>query len=231
MNSRYALPALFVGVMLCGVLTVRAWACHCVRHTDARAPAVWRTQWCTQTRAHTHKRCAALFRFLCPVTRGACPSGADGDTSRRHPSSLKAGSPGVRSRQGCLSARLTRGDPPAGPPGGWGRQGCFSARFTRGDPPAGKVPGALERAIEETHRHSPPVFAHPPAHILPPSRPSLPVTSQVAESRVGKPAIRGGKMIVDQEIFTSAGTLLLGSENTTWKVAQTYCHRRGSMRV
>jgi hypothetical protein len=48
LNSRYAL-GLLVGVVLCGVLTVRAWACHGVRHTDARAPAVWRKQ-----RTHTH---------------------------------------------------------------------------------------------------------------------------------------------------------------------------------
>ena len=156
MNSRYALPALFVGVVLCGVLTVRAWACHCVRHTDARAPAVWRTQWCTQTRAHTHKRCAALFRFLCPVTRGACPSGADGDTSWRHPSSLKAGSPGVRSRQGCRSAR-----------------------FTRGDPPAGTVPGALARALARSlarSRGNPPTLApgfRSPACAYPPTLPPV----------------------------------------------------------
>jgi hypothetical protein len=173
------------------------------------------------------------------MTRGACPPGADGDTSWRHLSSL--GPPRGRSRQGCHSAPLALGDPPAGPPGGWGRQGCCSARLTRGDPPAGTVPGARARALacslarfRGTPRILAPGFrplssacAYPPT----PSCPFPPVPSQVAENGVGKPAIRGGKMIIDQEIFTSAGTLLLGSENTTWKEAQTYCHRRGCARA
>lgn len=65
MNSRYVLPGLFVGVVLCGVLTVRAWASNCVRYTDARAPAVWRTQWHTQMHTHT-KDAQPCFVYSAP---------------------------------------------------------------------------------------------------------------------------------------------------------------------
>jgi len=56
-------------------------------------------------------------------------------------------------------------------------------------------------------------------------------TTQVAESLVGKPAIRGGRMIIDQEIFAADGTLFLGSSNTTWKEAQSYCRSSAQGRL
>jgi hypothetical protein len=108
--------------------------------------------------------------------------------------------------------------PPTPGPGGRGRY--------REDPAAGTVPGACARALARSRGNLPTLA---PLRIS--SHALLPAPSQVAESRVGKPAIRGGKMIIDHEIFTSAGTLLLGSENTTWKEAQTYCHRRGIVRA
>lgn len=67
LNSRYALPGLFVGVVLCGVLTVRALACHCVRHTDGRAVYGMHTQ--THTQTHTGAQPCFVYSAPSPDLR------------------------------------------------------------------------------------------------------------------------------------------------------------------
>ena len=48
---------------------------------------------------------------------------------------------------------------------------------------------------------------------------------RVAETLAGKPAVRGGKTVIEREIFASDGALFHVANHTIWEEARTFCRR------